>query len=764
MQTLRSVGTPTRADRAGFDPIEVGFVVAQAALVVVGVLRIGFTIGPRAGANLGVELPLTLVAVQFVRGAAGQKRGQMAWLLLALSVVLLGAENGLRDDAVRFGGDVRLVTYGLIGVGAQFALAGGVMVLLARRGHRSGAGWGLDAIVAACGASAVGMVLWDTVGMPQGSIVALALYIAPSVVGLATLLVLAQAVMVGGWRDQVLGFVTAAVLAREAAALAVLLRATPGKGAAGFDPRLGWLAFALFGSMAALAERRRGPWRPTGTVPSVVAGSWIVPALCMGGAVGILVWGQYRPQRLEVTFLAVATLAISVVRAAAGNREVQLLNAAEAESRTDELSGLLNRRGFTKELRRATASRAGALLVVDIDRFREVNELLGHDAGDEVLRQVAARLRRAASGHDVLARLGGDQFVVLVDERTTAGALELARGMRGVLEGPVNVAGMAVRLNASVGVRVWSDVGADHGAEGAVDADRVLSDANHAVRQAKTSGTGVERYDPERDADGSRRLALTDALRRSLARRELTLHYQPKVDLLSGRVLGVEALARWSHGDLPVSPALFVELAEEAGMIGDLTKAMLDQALAQARRWEDEGIPLVVSVNVSPRNLLEPDLPHRVQTMLLRHGVDASQLILEITETTLVPDPIRTSEVLAELRAMGIRLSIDDYGTGHAALAYLRDFPVDELKLDRSYVAGMVADHRTAAIVRSTVELGRRLGLTVVAEGVERQEELDAVAACGCTVVQGFLMCRPLPGDEVSAWVRRRFVAARGCA
>jgi EAL domain-containing protein (putative c-di-GMP-specific phosphodiesterase class I) len=324
------------------------------------------------------------------------------------------------------------------------------------------------------------------------------------------------------------------------------------------------------------------------------------------------------------------------------------------------------------------------------------------------------------------------------------------------MDEPVLVGGMAVRLNASVGVRCWRP--------GEADADRVLSQGNHAVRQAKQRRSGIERYDPERDAAGSRRLALTDSLRRSIARRELVLHYQPKVDLCSGRVVGVEALARWTNEDGPVSPELFIEVAEEGGLIAELTRAMFEQALAQARRWEEEGTPLVVAVNLSPRNLLDPDLASRVRALLTKHGVSPRQLILEITETTLVPDPIRTSAVLEDLRRIGVRLSIDDYGTGHAALAYLRDFPVDELKLDRSYVAGMIHDPRTAAIVRSTVEMGRQLGLTVVAEGVERQEELEAVKACGCHVVQGYLMCRPLPGDQLSAWLQRRFAAARDCA
>ncbi len=645
----------------------------------------------------------------------------------------------------------------VVGLAAQVALVVGVLLLMRQRGHRLERTWRLDAVVAACGATAVGVMLLQ-LAPSKGSLPLSILCLAPVVIGLATALLVVQVVLVGGWRDPVMLPILAAMCARQygaasAAGLLIGLR-MPIAGV-----QIATVLFALCLGVAAERQRRQGGWRATGTAPPSAAGSWVFPTLCMAGAVAVLARSGDRP--VVVTVLAVATLVLAVVHTAVVNREVQRVAREQTGWRTDPLTGLLNRRGFTEELGRALAIGPGAVLVVNIDRFREVNELLGYDASDQVLCGVARRLSRALRGRDVLCRLGVDEFAVVVDEETLLGAMEVARRLRGVLEAPVAARGASVRINASVGVVTWGSVDDFgevlwEGDETGLDADRLLSRANQALRLAKHQRSGIEAYDPRRDVSGAHRLALVDALRRSIARRDVEVHYQPKVDITDGHVFGVEALARWRHDGTDVPPDVFIGIAEEAELIGELTRGMLDAALAQSRRWTDAGHTLSVAVNLSPRNLLDPALPRRVADLLTRHGVPAERLLLEITETTLIPDPIRGSVALAELRALGVRIAIDDYGTGHASLAYLRDFPIDELKLDRSYVTAMVGDPRTAAIVRSTIDMGVALGLQVVAEGVERPEELRALTASGCRHVQGFLVCRPLPADDVTRWLDDR--------
>lgn len=704
------------------------------------------------------------------RGRHGGPRPRVPFLaaaalvLLEYSLAQRLADAGRIDWADPPAGSVDdAVLLGLIGLAAQVLLVAGVLLVTWRRGHRLERTWRLDAVVAACGGSAVGVMLLQLApaGVPMPVTV---VAVGPVVLGLATALMVLQVVLVGGWRDSVMLWLLAALCARQygsvsVSAIVIGLR-MPIAGA-----QVAIVLFALCMGAAAEWERRRGRWRAPGTSSAAVAGSWIFPALCMASAVAVLALPGSRPA--VVTVLAVSTLVLAVVQTAVGNREVQRVAREQVGWRTDPLTGLLNRRGFTEELGRAVAIGPGAVLVVNIDRFREVNELLGYDASDQVLCGVARRLARALRGRDVLCRLGVDEFAVVVDEETLLGALQVARRLRGVLDTPVAARGASVRINASVGVVTWG--GLDDDADDSLwdphtrsprsarpDADRLLSRANQALRLAKQHRSGIEAYDPRRDASGAHRLALVDALRRSIARREFDVHYQPKVDVSDGRVLGVEALARWRHDGVDVPPDVFIGIAEEAELIGDLTRGMLDAALAQARRWSDDGHSLAVAVNLSPRNLLDPALPRRVSDLLTRHGVAADRLLLEITETTLMPDPIRGSVALAELRALGVRIAIDDYGTGHASLAYLRDFPVDELKLDRSYISAMVSDPRTAAIVRSTIEMGVALGLEVVAEGVERLEELHALTSSGCHLVQGFLVCRPLPAEAVTRWLDDR--------
>jgi diguanylate cyclase (GGDEF)-like protein len=404
------------------------------------------------------------------------------------------------------------------------------------------------------------------------------------------------------------------------------------------------------------------------------------------------------------------------------------------------------------------ATRSGepaALLLIDLDRFKEVNDTLGHDHGDRLLEQVAGRLQRALRRDDTLARLGGDEFAVLlrgVPDR--AAAVELAGRLQNALERPFTVNGVVAVLDASIGIAHCPD----HG----TDVNLLVQRADVAMYDAKRGRTRIETYSEERDPYSAERLQLLAELRSAIQSGQLVLHYQPKITLADGgeRVTGVEALVRWNHptrGLLP--PSEFVPLAERSGAIGDLTRWVLDTALRQCRAWRDAGLDLTMAVNLAAPNIADATLPDAVAALLERHGVPGDRLECEISEHTVMADPVRATDVLARLRALGVRLSLDDFGTGHSSLAYLKRLPLDEVKIDRSFVAGMAEDENDAVIVRSTIDLARNLGLSVVAEGVETAEIMDGLAALRCDTAQGFHVSRPLPADRLVRWLRDQAVS-----
>ena len=414
----------------------------------------------------------------------------------------------------------------------------------------------------------------------------------------------------------------------------------------------------------------------------------------------------------------------------------------------DALTGLPNR---TLLHRRAERALRGdglcALLLIDLDRFKEVNDTLGHDHGDELLIVVAGRLRAALRRGDTLARLGGDEFAVLLPDVPHRGAVaELAGRLQDELRRPFALRGVAVELAASIGIAFAPDHGSDVGT--------LVRRADVAMYEAKRGRTGVETYSAERDPYSPDRLALLPELRRAIAGDELVLHYQPKVALSSGAVIGVEALVRWQHPERGLlAPAEFVPLAERTGAVADLTRWVVDAALAQCRAWRDAGIDLPVAVNLAAANIVDVALPDAVGELLVRHGLPGDRLECEISEHTVMADPVRGGEVLGRLRALGVRLSLDDFGTGHSSLAHLKRLPLDEVKIDRSFVAGMTEDENDAVIVRSTIDLARNLGLAVVAEGVESDAIMRELAALRCDVAQGYHVSRPLPADRLAGWL-----------
>ena len=423
----------------------------------------------------------------------------------------------------------------------------------------------------------------------------------------------------------------------------------------------------------------------------------------------------------------------------------------------DALTGLPNRALFRERVRETIERGDGefALLLMDLDRFKEINDTLGHAAGDQLLIDVAARVTVALGETGWIARLGGDEFSCLLPGADVAAATRVAERIRASVYEPLMLDELPVQVEASIGIAVFPE----HGTDGQV----LLRRADIAMYAAKVAGDGQCVYDERHDTRGPGRLTLVTELTRALAERQLVLHYQPKIVLSTGRVTGVEALVRWQHPTRGlVAPDQFIPVAQETGMIRPLTLYVLDEALTQCEAWRGRGHHLAVAVNVSMRNLIDARFPADVQQLLDRHNVPAASLELEITETAIVADPYRSKTVLDRLSAMGIRLAVDDFGTGYTSLAYLKRLPIDELKIDRSFVANMMRNDEDAVIVRSTIDLGQNLGLEIVAEGVEDADALGGLKTLGCDVAQGFYVSRPIPGDALMDWLEELPASAGG--
>jgi diguanylate cyclase (GGDEF)-like protein/PAS domain S-box-containing protein len=428
----------------------------------------------------------------------------------------------------------------------------------------------------------------------------------------------------------------------------------------------------------------------------------------------------------------------------------------EHQALHDGLTGLPNRTLFRDHIEQAlaVARREGgqvALAVMDLDRFKDVNDSLGHHAGDALLVEIGKRLYGLLRSSDTVARLGGDEFGLLISnpksERDLAAVI---KKIHAALELPVVIDDLALPAEASIGIAMFPSHGDD--------VETLMRHADAAMYTAKEDHAGYAFYDKARGGFDPASLTLVSDLRRALEQRELALYYQPKASLIDGAVDSVEALLRWNHPTRGLLGAdEFIPLAEQTGLMKPLTLYVIDEALCQCRAWRRAGLTLGVAVNVSIRNLLDADFPDQVKRLLTKRRVRPVLLKLEITESTVLSDPVRTKRVLDKLSAMGVAFAIDDFGTGYSSLSYLSQLPVNEIKIDRSFVINMAGcDTNHAAIVRSTIDLGRNLGLQVVAEGVETQQAWDELAKLGCTLAQGYYLSRPVPAEALTQWLEQR--------
>jgi diguanylate cyclase (GGDEF)-like protein len=483
------------------------------------------------------------------------------------------------------------------------------------------------------------------------------------------------------------------------------------------------------------------------------------PVAVRGGGTGVVVLHQdYEPiaRAANSAFLPVAGIfeavlvllfvALVPILRSVTVRIRRQVEEIQRRAHFDELTGLANRSLFRSEV--AEAGEGAAILLLDLDHFKEVNDALGHELGDDLLRAVGERLD-ALAGEEVVARLGGDEFAVLLPAGGAEAAAGFAERIHEILDRPFEVGGVPLEIGASVGIALLGEHGAD--------ADTLLQHADVAMYVAKAAHSGTALYDPAEDTNDAERLALAGELRRAIEEEQLVVYYQPKADLAGGEIVGVEALVRWIHPERGfIPPDQFVALAERTGLIKPLSRFVVRTAVEQCAAWAAEGLDVHVAVNLTIPDLLDLELPDRIAALLAETRVPAGRLELEVTESTILADPFRVRHVIDRLKELGVGFAIDDFGTGYSSLAYLKQMPVQTLKIDRSFVLDMLESESDAAIVRATIDLARNLGLRIVAEGVETEAMWDALRDQGATLAQGYLISKPLPAAELAPLLQRR--------
>ena len=700
------------------------------------------------GASLVYVLAAAVVVFRAVRSP--DQRG--AWMLLAGGLTLYGAGNVVWQI---WYDSLATPPIPSISDGLWLALYPasdlGLVALAAERGRAIGAGVWLDGIVAGLGFAALGaaIVFGPVLASATGSAGAVITNLAYPVADLLLAALILGLLALRGWRlDRMWVLLGSGFMLLYVADSIYLLRVAAGSESAGLLPNVFYLAGVVLLAFAA--------WQPAPEAPAVRLERWsvlVVPVASVVTAIGLFLYDHF--ERLDPLALTLATLTLvaAMVRTALSFRDVRALAWPRIVATTDELTSLPNRRLFMRTVDGAiAAARADgvslALLIIDLDQFKKLNDTLGHHAGDLLLRQVGPRVRGVLREADMLARLGGDEFgALLAAPCGESVALSVAERVGEALRRPFEVEGLHLHIAASVGISLFPT----H----SQDAPQMLRHADIAMYQAKAARTGRALYARDRDTNTRASLALASELPGAIRSGALEAHFQPKAEAAGGRVVGLEALVRWRHPQLGLLlPGVFVPLAEQSGLMRELTRAVLDCALGQCRRWRDAGHDLTVAVNVSFTDLLDAEFPLEVTSMLERHDVHPSALIIEVTESSIMSDAKLSGDVLARLSEFGVRISLDDFGTGYSSLTHLRNLPVSEVKIDRSFVARMEHDRTDEAIVRSTIQLAHNLGMRVVAEGVEDEATRLTLERLGCELIQGYCLSRPLAPDAVDGFLR----------
>ncbi len=682
----------------------------------------------------------------------------------------------------------------------------GLVLLLRHRLRSMPASAWLDGLVAAC---AMGAMVAATAFEPiaagaaqESSPTAVAVALAYPLGDLTLLAVTSGALALVGWRADRRWWALSAVLVTYALVDTLyLLRVTDGSYTEGTWIDALWPAAAVGLTMIA--------WQPSRQITSERVHGWpaLIPALVASVGAIVLLTAAAGPRLPHLAVaLAAVTLLAATARFALSFRELAVLADTHRQAITDELTGLGNRRALTRAIGMVPKHASAGLLLIDLDRFKEVNDSLGHHVGDELLVQIARRLRAAVADHPglvvvsltpsaaahpstptavsaVIARPGGDEFAVLLSATSITGgttakiaavdgdgrkptgsgdgrrpgpgltelAHSLARSISDRLAAPFALDDITLHVRGSVGIALHPQHTTGPG--------QLLQRADVAMYKAKSSRAGVCAYRSEDDPHSRERLQLIEELRAGLAAGQVICHFQPILDTADGRVRAVEALCRWQHPRLGLlTPDRFLHLAEHAGLMRELTATVLGRALDPLPAWKAVHAGLTVSVNLSPTNLMDLDLPRTVAGALAARDIAPGHLTVEITENLFMSNTTPATQVLAELRQLGVETAIDDYGTGYSSLAYLQDLEVDELKLDRSFIAELSSSRRARAIVASTIALASNLGLRFVAEGVETEQTAETLRWMGCPSVQGFLYSRPVPPEALTDWLTQHML------
>jgi diguanylate cyclase (GGDEF)-like protein len=634
---------------------------------------------------------------------------------------------------------------------AFYPLAYLALMLLVRsgRGHVQTYGW-LDGIIAGLGAAAIcAAFAFDAIlSSLGGSPAQVAVNLAYPVGDLILLAMAIGAVVVVPRRPARLLLFAAGCSLLAVGDTVYLFQSSLGTYRVGTPLDLTWpIALLLLSASVWL------PWSPPAGEPlSQKAPRFALPVLASLAGVVILLVGNLRHVSSVAVGLATAVLVAARLRVGVSLRELsRLTESRRRQAVTDELTGLGNRRHLLHELDQALAVQTGdrrraglALLLIDLDHFKEINDSFGHPTGDALLQQIGPRIRRAVRPSDLVTRLGGDEFAVILTGADARYATRIAERITAAMNEAVSVEAASLHIGASIGIALSPT----HG----TSADELLRCADVAMYRAKATHSGFDIYEAALD-DGADRLRLIEDLRMAIDERKLLLHYQPEIDLETGHVVTVEALLRWQHPNLGlVPPESFLPLAEDSGLIRPLTTWVLEQAITDCAGWWHAGHQVPVAVNVLATDLFDTALPGRVGALLGGAGLPAAALVVEITETMVMADLSRSKRVIGNLSEAGIRVSIDDFGTGFSSLAYLSDLAVAELKLDRLFTSRLRLSEpgsRDEAIVRSAIDLGHALGLQVVAEGIERLELIGLLTGIGCDRGQGFAIEAPRPPADL---------------